>query len=471
MRHVALCLILLAASTAAAPAQTPAAPGATAQVLMLSDFHFDPFRSASPAQLKLLLKADPDEWAQILDNPIVLASKDRSGCDGTRSDTDYSLLRSSLAEEQKNLPSPPLFLTVSGDLTTHNFDCKYRQLVASNDPAGLSDFAARTAEFIALELHQAFPKSPVYLALGNNDSSCTDYAETEAAPGKPNLYLDGVAKVFASVALDSANARSILATFSTRGDYTVLLPKPFADTELIVLQDLFEYSHYKGACKGATNPDDAAAAQIAWLKARLADPSVKHVWMLAHIPPGADPYNTIAVNGGCPAYQTLGTNDFVNLLAASSKVDLVLYGHTHMDEMRLISDSSGTGKVPGRLNPSITPWNNLPSFTVATVDPARALLVDFTVYRAPNKAGSGDWTYRYTYSSAYGEPDYSAASLQALTAVFKTDTSPNGPVANYQKYYQSTPAKTNWAAYLCTITSATPGEYNACYCANSTRAR
>jgi sphingomyelin phosphodiesterase acid-like 3 len=134
-----------------------------------------------------------------------------------------------------------------------------------------------------------------------------------------------------------------------------------------------------------------------------------------------------------------------------------------MDEMRLILDGSGKGKVPGRLNPSISPWNgNFPSFTVAKVDPARAVLENFTVYRSSDKGGAGSWDFEYTYFDAYKKNDYSAASLKALTDVFKTDTSSDGPVSKYQMYYQSTPATLNWKAYLCAISSGTPDEYNAC---------
>jgi len=470
MRHPLICLLLLAAALPAVLAQKPAPPPATVQVLMLSDFHFDPFRAITDARLQQLIKAPPEQWSATLGKPIssaeqaevALAAKKEGHCDGTRTDTDYALLMSSLTAEQSKLAAP-LFITVSGDLITHNFKCKYYSLVTNPTAAGLSDFAAKTAALVALKLNAAFPKSPVYLALGNNDSGCDDYFETEANKKLDNPYFDQVAKVFAAVALDSDNAKSILATLPMRGDYSVLLPKPFADTKLIVLQDLFESAIYKGPCAGAY-PVDAVGAQIAWLKKQLGDTKVKHFWIMAHIPPGVDPYNTIHYNqGGCPANATLSTDDLADTLRSStSDIELVLYGHTHMDEMRLIRDSSGNGKVAGRLNPSITAWTgNYPSFTVAEVNPAKALLVDFTVYRSSDKTGSsGNWDYKYTYSGAYGQPDYSAASLDTLTNIFKNGGSKR--VAAYQKYYQSSPAKSNWNAYLCAIVSDTPTKYDAC---------
>jgi sphingomyelin phosphodiesterase acid-like 3 len=469
MRYPLLCLLLLTASSPVTRAQAPPPPPATVPVLMLSDVHFDPFRNITDARLQELLKDAPEHWASVLGRPISAAeqadvrveAKKQSSCDDGKIDTDYTLFKSSIVAEQADVPAP-VFVTVSGDLTTHNFNCKYYSLVKDPPVGGLSDFAAKTAEFVALMLNAAFPKSPIYLSLGNNDSSCRDYAETEAGPKPDNTYFNQVAKVFATVALDSDNAKSILATFPTRGDYTVLLPKPFVDTRLIVLQDLFESAGYGGPCSG-TNPNDPTAAQIAWLKTRLDDAKVKHFWIMAHIPPGVDPYNTIHGNGGCPADNTLTTDDFADTLRDStSDIGLVLYGHTHMDEMRLIVDSSGNGKVAGRLNPSITAWNkNYPSFTVAQIDPTRALLVDFTVYRSSDKTGNGNWDYKYTYSDAYGQPDYSAASLTTLTNIFKTRPT-STQVSNYQKYYQSSPATSNWHAYVCAIVSDTPDKYNTC---------
>jgi sphingomyelin phosphodiesterase acid-like 3 len=470
MRHPVLCSLLLAATLPTGFGQAPAAPGGTVPVLMLSDLHFDPFRGITDARLKQLMQDAPDQWSKTLDKPITAAeqaevdaaARKQAFCDSGKTDTDYTLLANSIAEERKDLASP-LFITVSGDLTTHHFDCKYKALVKDWTEDGLRDFAAKTAAFVAWKLNAAFPKSPIYLALGNNDSGCTDYVENEGSATVPDPYFNAIAKQFAEVALDNNNAKSILASFPARGDYSVLLPKPFKDTKLIVLQDLFESANYNGDCSGGY-PTDAIAAQIAWLKAQLADTGVKHFWVMAHIPPGVDPYSTIRKPHACSGDPTLlGTGLANTLRESTSDIELALYGHTHMDEMRLIVDGSGNAKVPGRLNPSITPWDgNLPSFTVAQVDPGRALLVDFTVFRAPDKVGTPGWDFKYTYSDAYQQKDYSAASLKTLATLFKKDTSSDGPVSKYQTYYQSSTAAKNWKAYVCAVVSGTPDQYNTC---------
>lgn len=482
MRQPLLCLSLLIATFPAAPAQSsaqlPAGAPATVPVLMLSDLHFDPYRSTTAARLQQLVQEPPEKWDNVLSKPLSPAEqKDLAqvagkvaACDYGKLDTDYILLKSSLTAEKAKMPKP-LFVTVSGDLITHNFDCKYNSLVANPTPAGLSDFAAKTGAFMAIKLHEIYPKAPLYLALGNNDSACTDYLETEATSKQTNPYLQQLAKAFAAVALDKENAKSILATAPTRGDYSVLLPKPFADTRLIVLQDIFESASYGGPCPGAVR-EDAVADQIAWLKTQLADSTVKHFWIMAHIAPGVDPYGTIVQQqGSCPGKATLSSTDLADTLRGSAAgIELALYGHTHMDEMRLVTDSAGKGLVPGRLNPSITTWNgNYPAFTVASVDPARALLVDFTVYHSADKSGSaGNWDSKtnYSYSSAYGQPDYSAASLTALTGIFKTDPSGTA-VANYKKNYESSAATKNWSAYVCAVVSDTPDKYNTCSVCNA----
>jgi sphingomyelin phosphodiesterase acid-like 3 len=276
MRHPLLCPFLLAASLATAFPQAPASAPVTVPVLMLSDLHFDPFHGITDARLQQLIQDPPEQWDNTLGKPLGAAEKadanaaaaKQAGCDAGKLDTDYALLQSSLKAEKAQLPSP-LFVTVSGDLTTHHFDCKYNALVKNPTAAGLSDFAAKTAAFMALKLHATYPHAPVYLALGNNDSGCSDYLETEGSATLDYPYFDRVAKTFAKVALDGGNAASILGSFPERGDYSVMLPKPFMDTKLIVLQDLFESASYAGACSGGY-PSHAVADQIAWLKAQLA---------------------------------------------------------------------------------------------------------------------------------------------------------------------------------------------------------
>lgn len=451
-------------------------------VLMLSDIHFDPFQN--PTLVPKLVAAKVEDWPSILATPTTPMDEQayeqlQSTCNARGSDTSYTLLSSSLAAEQKQLPAP-LFITVSGDLMAHQFDCRYKALVPKGSERDYSDFAAKTVAFVAQQLHVSFPKTPIYLSLGNNDSGCKDYREDSSSS-----YLSKDGKTFAAVALDKANSASISAEFSTYGDYSVKLPAPFKNTLLLVMQDIFEAKKYV-ACDGRSAPE-AGAAQTAWLRRQLDEARSKHqrIWIMAHIPPGIDAYSTFTKKqsaGACPYTDPalfLNSELFADTLADYADViSLVLLGHTHMDEMKLYTARSGTGGAPGKLVPSISPVNgNHPAFTIGSVDPAKAVLLDYTVYVATNLTGiASKWSPEYTYSTTYKQPDYSAASLKAIMDGFLADRTSQSPQTQaYESFYfpsgnagglnlRAAALGIVWPAYACSLTNDTTKSFVECSC-------
>ncbi len=457
----------------------------TVPVVMLSDIHLDPFHD--PAKFAQLRAAPVTGWAAILDEPESAtqgAEFDRlqTTCGARGIDTSEALLRSSLAAAQKQ-QAAPLFVTVSGDLMAHKFDCRFHTLAPGATAAEYSAFAAKTVAYVALQLHLAFPHSPVYFALGNNDSGCVDYRED---PDSSFLQADAVS--FAADALSAANSRAIRKEFPQFGDYTINLPAPMQQTRLIVLQDIFQSNRYAG-CGGAPTAAPAAE-QIAWLRDQLtaARAAGQHVWVLAHIPPGVDAYSTLSKHGGgggiCNSQAPesfLGSDALGDALTAFPDViRLILLGHTHMDEMRIYKTSGGT--IPGKLTPSITPVNgNTPSFTLAQVDATQAILKDYTVFVASNKTGiDATWSPEYTYSTTYHMPDYSGASAAKLAALFLADRNGSSPDARlYQHFFfagphdietalESAAMQIVWPAYACTVTSAQTASFLRCACPTAT---
>ena len=153
-----------------------AALAQTVPVVMLSDIHFDPFHD--PAKVAQLRTAAASEWDAILNAPdTATQAADFAGlqrsCRAKGIDTPMPLLVSSLAAERAEM-TKPLFVTVSGDLMAHQFDCKFHTLFPKSTAAEYSAFAAKTVAFVAWELKKTFPAAPIYIALGNNDSGCKD---------------------------------------------------------------------------------------------------------------------------------------------------------------------------------------------------------------------------------------------------------------------------------------------------------
>jgi len=481
-QHLLPLLALLCFYPIAALAQSPSEPATTAPALLLSDIHLDPFHD--PAKFSGLRAAPAVAWAAILYAP---ASPTQAAdfahlqetCGTKGIDTPPALFQSSLRAEQQKQPHP-LFATVSGDLMAHQFDCRFHTLAPTATAADYAAFAAKTVAFIALQLRETFPGTPIYLALGNNDSGCKDYRED------PNsAFLQADAASFSADSLTPANRQAILQNFSQLGDYTVTLPAPIAHTRLIVMQDIFESKRYT-SCSGATT-DDPTTKQIAWLRSQLtaARAAHEHVWVMAHIPPGIDSYANFAkhrdVCGGKDPEMFLATTALATTLADFPDViRLALFGHTHMDEFRAFTTPNGT--IPAKLVPSITPVNgNNPAFTIAEIDPTTATLKDYAVYAASNQTGiDTKWSKEYRYSTTYHLPDLSGPSLAKLTASFVADKSGNTAASKaYQKFFyvgepgaaqgissmmKAAAMQIVWPTYACAIAHPDAASYRACAC-------
>jgi len=493
--HLLPLLALLSIIPLPAQAQSPSHSAPTVPALLLSDIHLDPFHD--PAKFAALLAAPATGWAVILDAPpSPTQAADfahlQETCGARGVDTPPALLQSTLHAARQQQPHP-LLVTVSGDLMAHLFDCRFHAIAPSASAAEYSAFAAKTIAFVALQLRQTFPSTPIYFALGNNDSGCKDYSED---PGSDFLHAAAVS--FSSDAVSPTNRSAILHQFPQLGDYTVTLPAPIRNTRLIVLQDIFESRRY-ATCNGTSNNNDAAQ-QIAWLHAQLtaARAAHEHVWVMAHIPPGIDAYSTFTTHrdvcAGQPPVMFLASDALANTLAEFPDViRLALFAHTHMDEFRVYSSAAGAttpaGTIPVKLVPSIAPVNgNNPAFTLAEIDPSTATLKDYTVYRASNQAGGANtwdnkdttWGEEYRFSTTYHLPDLSGASLEKLTTSFVDDKSGSTDASRaYQQFFyvgDAGPAKSIkaamnaaamqivWPAYACAITHADAASFRTCAC-------
>jgi sphingomyelin phosphodiesterase acid-like 3 len=381
-------------------------------------------------------------------------------------DTPWSLLKSSLAAERQHA-AHPFFVTVGGDLLTHGFECRFHALAPGTDAAALSAFAAKTVAFVAAEVRGNFGGAPVYFALGNNDSGCKDYHEDAHS-----AFLAAGARSFADAMANPEAAKEIAAQFSALGDYDIALPAPMQHTRLIVLQDIFDSRNYAG-CDGKPNHANEAA-QVAWLRTELAKAkkSGESVWLMAHIPPGLDQYSTLLkhvdVCGGAKPVMFLGSENLADAIAAyAGTIKLALFGHTHMDEMRVFRGANGA-VAPGRLVPSITTTNgSKPAFTVAQVDAQRSVLVNWRVYVSPDGHGA-QWEREYDYAQTYGEPDFSGASANALFAQLATGGSKS---MSYARNYAAGDSgiiafglMSVWPGYVCSATEAKAAAFTQCMC-------
>jgi sphingomyelin phosphodiesterase acid-like 3 len=469
-----------ALSTAQGKAAAATETRSTVPALFLSDIHLDPF--ADPAKAARLNAAPAAEW------PAILAAPDsptqakeiaalQEACPTRGIDTPYVLWRSSLRAIHADA-SHARFITLSGDLLAHSFDCKFQTLLPAATPADYLAFTVKTVRTIVSTLRAALPGVPLYIAMGNNDSGCGDY-QLDAAH---DAFLALVAKVVAE-ALPATDRADVLTDFAAGGYYSVPLAA-VPHTRLLVLDDLFFSAKYS-TCSGQPNTAPASA-QLAWLAEQIsaARQHNERVWVMGHIPPGVNLYatarNSANLCAGARPQMFLASESLAKLLARNADVvRLALFGHTHADEMRLLTPDDGPqalitaiSGVPVKIVASISPVNgNRPTFTLAAIDPATATLADYTVFMASNLSGvAAKWAPEYTYSTTYHQRAFDAASLATLISALQADpaaktAASQATLRNYFPGDISRAIQLAWPQYACSLEHDSAQSFAACACA------
>jgi sphingomyelin phosphodiesterase acid-like 3 len=194
-----------------------------------------------------------------------------------------------------------------------------------------------------------------------------------------------------------------------------------------------------------------------------------------------NPYSTIAkfkdVCGKDGPEMFLTSEKMADLLVEYADVmRLGIFAHTHMDEMRLLQPE---GARPGgslerrvalKLVPSISPVDgNDPSFTVARINPATALMQDYAVIAAPDRTGGGAWTREYDYAQAYHQAEYSPAALIPLISTLEDDRRGRSEASEqYMNDYfvgkKIPELKPFWPQYACSLANYTARGYSGCVC-------
>jgi len=449
--------------------------------IFLSDIHFDPFHD--PGKVKELAAAPVSGWRSILSARASAGAQQafdelQQTCHAKGVDTPFTLLRSSL-EAMKARQPEARFITVSGDLIAHAFTCRFAKLFPNPGAEDYQAFVVKTMAFVMYELRASFAGIPVYVALGNNDSGCGDYQLTAGSD-----FLAQAGKVVAE-GLPASQKEIALAEFGAGGYYSIAMAEPMRNTRLIVVNDLFLSPRYS-TCAGNADPAPASE-QMRWLEGQLNDArdAGQRVWLMGHIPPGIDPYSTISkfrnICAGQPPVMFLSSDKMADLMVEYADViRLGIFGHTHMDEMRLLEpEGTDLHATSGRMTaiklvPSISPVDgNNPSFTVARVNPSSSIIENYVVIAASNQTGiDATWAREYDYAQTYHESQFSPSAEEKLIAGFKADAAANtaesqGYLRDYFVGNMGRALALFWPQYTCALDNYTAKGYAACVCSAS----
>jgi sphingomyelin phosphodiesterase acid-like 3 len=156
-------------------------------------------------------------------------------------------------------------------------------------------------------------------------------------------------------------------------------------------------------------------------------------------------------------------------------VELAIFAHTHMDELRLLKDDGqapASGKsVAVKVVSSISPIHgNHPSFTVAQIDPSSAALNDYKIFVASNLTGvDAAWTAEYDFARSYHMAEFTSSSVSKLIAGFAADPSAKTQasqnyITDFSVSYATPLLRLAWPQYVCTLSNHTQQSFKACVC-------
>jgi hypothetical protein len=458
---VLICVLVLQMSLAACGGGSGGSSGAgvggsdpapTFPVVVFTDLHFNPFYD--PSLFSALKAADSGQWASIFQTSGVTTPS------AWGADTNYPLLALTMSAVRQNSGASPLVI-FTGDILGHYLPQTFYTLNGSSvlnptpaDVAAMKAFTDKAVAFVMAQVRAAAGSVPVMFALGNADSY--------TGLGPDATFLANTAQLYYTQFLNgTVDRQAFLSTFTAGGYYSA----DMANTDLTLIgMNTFEFSPPNPYMSDMST---AVYAQLDWLDSALASARTRgrKVWLLMHVPPGADIYSTARSadsNGRLTSATMMWNADyqtrFLQILSRyPGLVTFTLGAHTHMDEYRIVSDDIVLDTTPG-----IAPYfGNNPAFKVFTVSRGTLKALDYRSLNYDLATRPAQFDTYYTFSSAYSLSGYLSDSLMHLYPWFRID--PNKQASYRGSYFSghnytvptgnmSFPiTDTTWPVYSCGI--------------------
>lgn len=457
--------------------------------VVVSDIHAFACRDQGPCSGSAKTCADPSKSVSL-------------ACEPSHVDTDGCLFGSFLEDLACQQQGRTDFVLIPGDWIAHEY----------GGSAGDVELKRGIVTTLTERLAAQLPDALMIPALGNNDAYLGDYnlapcLETDAGhcTGETGRFLRDTLALWRPL-LEKANevgtaclarpeaGRDYLEESFIQGGYYAVANPHLANNCTLVLNTVLLLEKYIGgkADDGVVAHGAAAAeAQLEWLRARLAfarrppDGSPpRRVWLIYHVPPGANAYSSSAVQSASMMFSVDPAHDFADRFVAlmaeySDVIEAAFGGHTHLDSFRVLP-AAKRDRAPGasfvHIAPSLTPSHHKDHgayqwFTYRRADGETRIENVFTRRLALRRGSS--WQQEYAWSQTYCHPcDYDAASL---TKVFRSLRDPKVRSHAHDKHYYtryyaegdytSIGDDDVWPWYVCAIGALTPGSYRDCVAA------
>jgi sphingomyelin phosphodiesterase acid-like 3 len=482
MLALALAFLTGCNSSSVPPAGAPSRTG-----LLLSDIHFNPL--ADPALANQLAQAPASQWDSIFATSAQTAysySYAVPGYGTLAGDTNFPLLQSALGAMRQRVPNPDIIL-ISGDFLVHALPLLFAKFV-TNKSVAYATFVNTTEQYLALKLSQTFPNAQIVPALGDWDTPCSS---SGTYPG--TAFLAAFSAAWNPAVNRFGGSPDFQAAFATGGYYATAFPID-PRGRLIVLDTQPWSATYQSGCQTGAGPGTLGNVELAWLSVQLdnARSSGQRVWILGHIPPGVSGLSPTGSSGvdldassraqavtagaACPIaplpfYADAYSNRLYALFTQNRDLlTLGLFGHEHMDDYRVLRDSSGNPVFGMKIVPSVTPFDgNNPAFVQFSYDPAAGVISDATIWYLTNLATAnatepGVWRLEYDFDRTYGQNALDSNGVAGAVAQILAQLSAQ---AVFKLYYPSSSPAITLAPFFpfgCALNNLTAADYGACYC-------
>jgi len=312
-------------------------------ITIFSDVHFNPFYD--PAVFHSLVNASEDQWNDIFQTSSVTDPQSWGN------ETNYPLLVSMLKAVQMESTGNPV-VVFSGDMLAHEFSKKFYELYGSEDEAAMRAFTYKTVAFFVGRVRAHLGEIPVIFTLGNNDSYRGDY---QIEPGGAFLA-DTADLLYSTFLLAGTDYAGFVETYRAGGYYAASAgPVLFISLNTI----LFSY-------EAAPDVEEAVSRELDWFEQTLAGARSQgeKVWLVLHIPPGADIYGTVHdymdssghISDARTLWKTEHQDRFLEIIDRyTDLIDASFAGHTHMDEYRFYVNRTGASQSIIVVTPGISP--------------------------------------------------------------------------------------------------------------------
>ncbi len=431
---------------------------------VIADIHFNPFADCPAKNGKCpeaieLNKAKVSEW------PAILAKYNSQKFPSYGQETNYKLFSSLLSQIGQQKPENVLIL---GDFLAHNFYLKYLSFVNDNNKKDYQKFVLNTLAYLTNSMQQILPEnSSIFPVIGNNDSyggiGCMSPDYCSETNGD---FFKNTAKIWAPLFKNKLNQKEFSATYSKAGYYEITLP----DSNHLLILNTVLFSHQAQGYK----VDQAANAQIAWLKSRLKiyKRANQKAWIAWHIPPGVDAYSTASsfFQRITPFWKETYNTQVLNLIHQyTDTVTGVFSGHLHMDGFLWLDSNEKSGALVDSFVPAISPiFGNNAAYKIYDYDSKNLQWCNFTTYYLSlinTSVGQDLWNREYTFNAAFQTNSQNCTLIPGFAKIALNKDDPF--TTNYLTFYnvssnfKSIPQQA-WKTFWCAIRNLDIADYENC---------